>query len=629
MSDAERLRLPSNNRLQLQLFIIVVVTALLSYLVGSNTFHHAFLTTDEGSYVFQAQNFLDGRVARKTPPFGGALQHQMIIQDIDAGWLSRYPPLHSLWLAPGVALDNPYALVALSAGLSLLCIVLTVRTLGLRFGPVVVLLLCSPYFLFMHGTLLSHSSGLLCTSLLLWAYISWLVKRRRCWLVIAGLSWGLLFLGRPYTAFLLAMPFGITSLLILNRKRDMSTLKATAIFVLSSSSGVIGLLFYNYVAVGDPFTMTFFYYDATEGLGFGMRHTQGEPTSHTLGRGLMVLWDNLKSLDRWLLGWPGSLVGLAMLLLIGWRSVITPLLLGGIVALPLGYIFFWYEGIQIAGPVYYYESLPFLMVGAGMGVSMILKRFHNGTNLSRIIFTALFFLLIGGAFHHSYSTIKGYGSDFKERRELRRVIDNAPPKSIVILPNWYGQLFLMLNAEGLNSDPLVIKRHPDHWLGLTRLYPDRTVHRLARGKNPHLIELKPSKRFVIDLPAGDFTSDADRFGMEGEAEQIIALVGGQEPALIGHGELFWLFPGQFKVTYNGHINGAEPGRPGSIVEFIEYGSKKSIHQETIRSAEPHLPAQFCIEIDKPVLLEPQIYSTGHADVTFRGLRIEETVYGCR
>ena len=65
----------------------------------------------------------------------------------------------------------------------------------------------------------------------------------------------------------------------------------------------------------------------------------GSPTEHTLGRGLLVLWDNLKSFDLWHLGWRGSLLGALILVMAGWRNGITPLLLGGIIVLPLGYVF--------------------------------------------------------------------------------------------------------------------------------------------------------------------------------------------------------------------------------------------------------------------------------------------------
>lgn len=615
---------------KLQLFIIVAITVLLCYLVGLKAFHHSFLTTDEGSYVFQANNFLDGLIAREAPPFGRTMQHQMIIQDVDVGWLSRYSPLHSLWLVPGIAIGNPYMMTAFTAGLSLLLIILTVRVLGVRAGPVILLLLCSPYFIFMHGTLLNHTSGLACTSMMLWGYISWLLKRRTYWLVIAGIGWGLLFMGRPYTAFLLAIPFGVTSLLILSRNRNLPALTATVVFVLSSFSGVIGVLVYNYLAVGDAFTMTYFYYDPTEGLGFGMRHTRGEPTYHTLERGLTVLWDNLKSLDLWLLGWRGSLVGVLILVMVGWRNSITPLLLGGIIILPMGYVFFWYEGIQEAGPVYYFESLPFLMVGAGMGVTTILNRLGRVKNLSRVISVGMMAALILGVILHTYNSIERLSSKYDEHREIRRVLDNTPPKSIVFLPHWPQQLLFMLNEKGLNSDPLVVTRHPDEWLGLIKLFPDRSYYRLQRGNPPRLIKLKLSKHFSVELPTGSFRYDTGVLRKKDDGEQIIARAGEHAAGVIGYGALSWLYPGWFKISYRGMANrSGEYGGDGVNVDLVEYGSEKILANRKISNGRPHHPLEWCIKVDGPVLIEPRVYFTGLVDVTFAGLGIEEAQIDCQ
>lgn len=625
----KRMTLSPRRWVKIESLILVAATTLLCYQVGSKAFHHSFLTTDEGSYVFQANNFLDGLIAREAPPFGRTLQHQMIIQDVDVGWLSRYPPFHSLWLVPGVAIGNPYLIVALTAGLSLLFITFTVRSLGIRAGPVIVLLLCSPYFIFMHGTLLSHVSGLACISLMLWGYVRWLVKQRTYWLVVAGVGWGLLFMGRPYSAFLLAIPFGINSLLVLNRNRDLPTLTATGVFVLSSLSGVIGLLVYNYLAVGDPFTMTYLYYDSTEGLGFGMRHTLGAPTDHTLGRGLMVLWDNLKSFDLWFLGWRGSLIGVLILVMAGWRNGITPLLLGGIIVLPLGYVFFWYEGIQVAGPVYYFESLPFLMVGATMGIAKMFSRLDSGERLRRVISVVTGAALVLGATNHTYKSIESLKPEYEQRRKLRRVIENAPPQSIVTLPIWSRQIHFMLNAKGLESDPLVIKPHPHEWLGLTRSFPDRTPYRLVRGPNAHLIKLKPSKRFTIELPAVSFKKDTGAMREVDHAEQVIARVGEDAPGAIGYGELIWLYAGSFKITYKGELNDTgERDEVGVVVDLAEYGSNKIIAEGEISKANSQFPAEFCVEVDKPVLIEPRIYFTGVVDVQFSGLGIDEVQSGC-
>ena len=618
------------NRRGIGLLIAAMVTVLLCYQIGSVVFHHAFLTSDEGSYLFQAHTFLEGRISRDAPPFGRTVQHQMVIQDIDVGWLSRYPPLHSLWLVPGAAIDNPYVVSAYSAGVSLILIALTAVRLGGYVGPVVVLLICSPYFILMHGTLLSHTSGLICTALMLWGYISWLLRRNNWWLVVAGGAWALIFMGRPYTAFLLAIPFGIRSLFELNRNRDRQTFAATIIFMCSSFSGVIGLLIYNFLAVGDPFTMTFFYYDPTEGLGFGLRHTLGEPTNHTPMRGIQVLLDNLQSLDTWLLGWRGSFAALLMLVIIGWRSRITPLLLGGIFILPLGYLFFWYEGIQVAGPVYYFEAIPFLMVGAGLGMQRIYTRLGQMVLRPQYVAAGVGVMLVIGAVHHLYSAYQDLGPEFEQRRLLRRVIDSAPPRSIVMVPTWPEQLFLMLNPRGLESDPIVIRRYPHDWIGFVKLFSERTLYRLMRGETPHLKKGFVKKSFAMDLPTGGtFLYETGELVQGGDGRWIAADAKKHAPGIIGQGWLTWLYPGSFMLSFKGTIDqGLGQQDAGVRIEVVEYGSDIVLLKEEIAMSDGRQPAAFCITVEEPVLIEPRIYFTGTADVQFGGLRLEEMPGDC-
>ncbi|MBU4274121.1 MAG: hypothetical protein KKA28_20005, partial [Planctomycetes bacterium] len=83
-----------------------LLVAVAAYILGHWFFFDLPFTTDENSYVFQAHNFLEGCVARRVPPVPWAFYHPMIICDEQVGWLSRYPPAHSLWLAPGVLLGN-------------------------------------------------------------------------------------------------------------------------------------------------------------------------------------------------------------------------------------------------------------------------------------------------------------------------------------------------------------------------------------------------------------------------------------------------------------------------------------------------------------------------------------------
>ena len=164
---------PKKDRRRLRAHMFSVALALsaagLAYLASVHVFHQAPVTTDENSYIFQAVNFAEGRIAREAPPFPRAFAHRMIIQNATAGWLSRYPPLHAIWLVPGLVLGNLYLMSALAAALSVLLMAAIARRVapGLGAGLAPALLVASPYFIFMHGTLLSHTSGILAVSVML------------------------------------------------------------------------------------------------------------------------------------------------------------------------------------------------------------------------------------------------------------------------------------------------------------------------------------------------------------------------------------------------------------------------------------------------------------------------------
>ena len=73
----------------------------------------------------------------------------------------------------------------------------------------------------------------------------------------------------------------------------------------------------------------------------------------------------------------------------------------------------------------------------------------------------------------------------------------------------------------------------------------------------------------------------------------------------------------------------EYGETGVNVDLVEYGTEKIIAIEKISNAPPQQPLEFCVNVGEPVLIEPRVYFTGLADVTFAGLRIEEAQIDCQ
>ncbi len=240
----------------------------LAWLSSSRIYLGVPTGADEHSYLFQAHHFAEGRIAHPEPPLPAYFRQHMIISDPEAGWLSRYPPGHPLWLVPGVWMDSPYGMIALSAAAGLWFTCAAAGQAGL--SPVLagLLLLCSPFFVLMYGTQLSHTSGLMAVAAMLYGYLAWWRSGRWGYAALAGLAWSFFFLNRTYTALLIAFPFGLHACWVWLRDRRAPIFGGVLAFAGCAAVGLAGYLLYNKLAVGDPFTATYLFYEPSEGLVF-------------------------------------------------------------------------------------------------------------------------------------------------------------------------------------------------------------------------------------------------------------------------------------------------------------------------------------------------------------------------
>ena len=134
---------------------------------------------------------------------------------------------------------------------------------------------------------------------------------------------------------------------------------------------------------------------------------------------------------------------------------------------------------------------------------------------------------------------------------------------------------------------------------------------------------------MVDLPAASFKKDTGAMSEVNHINQVIAKAGADIPGAIGYGELIWLYAGSFKITYKGVVNDTGEQNEAVVVDLVEYGSNKIIAKSEITNANSQFPAEFCIEVDKPVLIEPRIYFTGVVDAQFSGFRIDEAQSDCK
>ncbi len=594
--------------------------------------HGAPITTDENSYVFQAYNFLAGVIARPCPPLPEGFFHAMIICDERVGWLSRYPPGHSLWLVPGCLLQQPHLMVALAAALSVLLMARIGSVLG---GPVTwlapLLLLLSPFFLFTHGTLLGHSSGLLATLVLLYAFLRWQQEDRLLYAALAGLGWSWLYLNRTYTAMLFVPPLALYGLFTLYRQfRQRTAWLGLLLFAGTSALGVVLILVYNHLALGDAWTMTYLYFRPTETLGFGVKQIDHARIVHTLAEGLRMLGQNLRLYDHWLFGFTGSLGITGLAFLAGWRKKWSPLLLMMPIMVWAGYVLFWYHGPHEVGPAYYTETLPFIILGAALGLARLfvwLQRQHWGWRCGLL-------LLCGGwlmvAAHFMAQQASALEAQCQPLATLQQVVRQAPPNSAVVIPAdtpFSSRRFgpLLFNPQGLESQPVLVRSAGGlNGSLMPKLFPDRRLLMLSQQDGrPQLVPLPPAAAHYRLEPQDLYYRTGER--QRATKSQTMLLVAQQakdRPGFFAFGQTAWLPPGRFAIEFDLTISQTTNDTTVATVELARHSGREIVARQECRQS-TETPPRLTLCTTNFFEIEPRVYFHGHGAVTLRGITIQE------
>ncbi len=589
-------------------FLVGVIT---SVTMSLTVFSSGRITADEGSYLFQAHAFLDGMVRRHAPGLEPFLQFDMIILNGEDGWLSRYPPGHSLWLMPGTALGWPQMMTALACGLTLLISTRVGRLLDIPTWYLPLFLILSPFFLLMHGTLLSHTSGLLAAMAMWWLYLRG--RKEQSWWILAlsGLCWSFLFLNRTWTALLIAVPFGIDSLWCLwNGRTSVSVWKQTVAFGATAFLGGLLYLGYNAVTTGDPGLATYLLYEPSENLGFGMRRLQGGArytVNHTFTRGLGFFGDNLIGLDRWLYGIPVpgvTLISLGVLAWIGFKRRVSLLALGVILMVPAGYVAFWFPGVPDVGPLYMTEVLPFLLTLIGLGVWKIRfiwdkRGLGKGPAIGLLVLVAL---CSGALIGRESRTIQAtHGPGWEAEAGLRA----QPGRHLVLIdPSLNRQRrlrhYISLNRRGLDSRILRFQVTSSAFPELCAAFPDRT---------PWIYRLNADGPELRSYTAPDTLGPWSKEGSRGRQSDELLFYGWYP--LLPAGEYHCRFRFQSPET---------TGEERFDVELMAEFGKRVLDRRTIQSGVEEVTLFFAL--DGLQMVEPRV--TRPADSTLQLLEIEIT-----
>ena len=180
------------------------------------------LTNDGVAYQFQAELFADGELQRDVHGLDSFFPARQILPGNLA--TSKYPPGHSLVLAPGFAWGLKRLMPAGWAGLTVFLTWLLARRLGSTApGAVTWFVALSPMFLGVETLWLSHGTSIpMC---MVFAYF-WIVARDRCLpmastpgprasaspiapALLAGFALSIAFAARPLTALAFGLPCGV------------------------------------------------------------------------------------------------------------------------------------------------------------------------------------------------------------------------------------------------------------------------------------------------------------------------------------------------------------------------------------------------------------------------------------
>ncbi|HEY7369437.1 MAG TPA: glycosyltransferase family 39 protein, partial [Thermoanaerobaculia bacterium] len=446
----------------------------------------------EAAYVLQARIFAAGRWADPPPPRAEFFEQAHVL--VEPRRAAKYPPGHSLALAPGAAADLPAAVPVLLAGMTGALLYARTRRLA---GPIAGILtwtvwVASPLGLRYRSSFFSEvTTGLL--FLLVWTGVSrWRERGRTAWLVLAGAAAGFGAITRPLTMLLLVIPFAIVVL------RDAVRRRAWLAIGIAAFAGILPSLIllplWNARTTGDArtspvelYTRQYLPFDVP---GLGLRAdapTRALPedlrrlSSTFASVHRLHVWERLPGILRdrvteWLragcgagivLLLPIAVAGLFVLPREGWLAVSAgALLLVGYLA--YAHLAHW--------SVYYFEALVPLTLAAGVGLAAVLAGLPRRFGAFGLVLSLLgFAILIARGMTTERSIKRSQEAPF---RLLEERLETLPEQPAIVFVRY---------AEGHNPALSLIRNGPDISRQLTWIVYDRGA------ENARLRAVEPSR----------------------------------------------------------------------------------------------------------------------------------------
>lgn len=469
---------------------------------------------------FQAKVFAAGRLTVPSPARPEFFDMQFVL-DRNGVRFGKYLFGQSVFPWVGLVLGVPWLINPVLGGISLVLIYLLAKDLfGDRTARLATLLvMTSPFYLFLHSSFLSHPQSLLCITLCILCALRMPASGDARYPLTAGAAFGLAFNIRPLSAVLISFP--VLIFVLVSAARRPRLLRKLILFSLPALVMLSCFLLYNKAVFGDYLTTGYELYDPHSGFGFGPE--KGEATisrdghtrpGHTPFKGLKDVVKMGFALSKDLFGWPDlSLLFVVLLFLCSRTDLRERLLAASLVCFAAGYFFYWGTGYSICfGPRYYLSCVPMLVLltargmektAAGLQSLMARTRWGRTCNPAGAIGMFVIVLCCLNFFVHLPGRIQLYGNRYwnVDTALVSQVREQDITNALVFVESgyyrgthsgtdYYNATFLH-NDVWLAGDVIYARdMGPEKNRTLMEDYPDRSVYlfRKTAGGNRHLVK---------------------------------------------------------------------------------------------------------------------------------------------
>ena len=327
-------------------------------------------TTDEYSYLFQAEILASGKLQAVAPKPPESFSIANVVINGDKLY-SKYTLGMPFLLALGVIPRVPFMVNILFA-LGSLCLIYSIakEIFNKQAGALaLVITIFSPFFLLMAATYFPHTSSGFFTLLIVSSILKFSREKKWVYPIMAGFAIFMMLQIRPADAAIVVLGLSPWILYILFKSENKAdTLKKVSLTVLAMILGVGLLMLVNKIQNGNPFLFSFIKYRAYEKWGFGH-------IGHTPAKGAWNVAISYFRMGFWV--FPFITLGAVLSL---FQKKIESIFL---VIPPLGflsfYFFFYAMGLVEFGARFYYPAFVILTISAAGGLESIprlIEKYH-------------------------------------------------------------------------------------------------------------------------------------------------------------------------------------------------------------------------------------------------------------